>query len=139
MKDLQKYQTEQRKRVGFDLAERPSVSYHRHKQWNHLEEPSLSLDLRCALSALRSDDITPGGAVEGVGAVHSLTHTGRNIVQTGLQNAAPLLGTVSDVCLQERNAKLPFVHHANQAAPGLARALPYSTKHTQCKQAVAWN
>lgn len=61
---------------------------------------------------------------------HSLTHTGRDVVQTGLQSAAALLCTVADVCLQEGDAKLPLVDHANQAPAGLARALPCSTKHT---------
>lgn len=56
--------------------------------------------------------------------MHSLTHAGRNVVQAGLQSAAALLGAVRDVRLQVGNAKLPLVHHANQAAAGLARALP---------------
>lgn len=61
---------------------------------------------------------------------HSLTHTGRNVVQTGLQSAAALLCAVGDVCLQEGDAKLPLVHHANQASAGLARTLACSTEHT---------
>lgn len=64
--------------------------------------------------------------------MHSLTHAGRNVVQAGLQSAAALLCAVSDVCLQEGNAKLPLVHHADQAAAGLARALPCSSKQTRC-------
>lgn len=67
--------------------------------------------------------------------MHSLTHAGRNVVQAGLQSAAAVLGAVRDVGLQVGNAKLPLVHHANQAAAGLARALPCGGGQTDTAQA----
>lgn len=106
-----------------------SVSYHRNKQ------VELSLSLHSAHCAAMISTLGVGGRREGR-TMHSLTHAGRNVVQAGLQSAAALLCAVSDVCLQEGNAKLPVVHHADQAAAGLARALPCSSKQTQ---ALTWN
>lgn len=88
----------------------------------------LSVDLQSAFCALN-----PGGCT-----VHSLTHTGRDVVQAGLQSAAALLCTVADVCLQEGDAKLPLVDHADQAAAGLARALPCSAKHRSHTDPDPW-
>lgn len=44
--------------------------------------------------------------------VRSLTHTGRDVVQAGLQRAAPLYLIVGDVGLQEGHTKLSLIHHA---------------------------
>lgn len=106
------------------------ASYHRNKQvelfGGRLSFSGLALcTLRTALR--RYQPWEWGGRI-----MHSLTHAGRNVVQAGLQSAAALLCAVSDVCLQEGNAKLPLVHHADQAAAGLARALPCSSKQTRC-------
>lgn len=116
-----------------------SVSYHRNKQvelfggrlflWTRTLHSALCT-LRTALRRYQPWELGGGRTV------HSLTHAGRNVVQAGLQSAAALLCAVSDVCLQEGNAKLPVVHHADQAAAGLARALPCSSKQTQ---ALTWN
>lgn len=58
-----------------------------------------------------------------------LTHAGRDVVQTGLQGAAPLLAVVSDVGFQEGHAELPLVHHAYQAASGLTRSFTFTSEH----------
>lgn len=57
--------------------------------------------------------------------VHSLTHSGRDVVQTGLECAAPFFFVVRNVGLQEGNTKLPLIHHAYQAAFGLTWSLSW--------------
>ena len=60
-----------------------------------------------------------------------LTHTGGDVVQVGVQGAGAQLLVVCDVGLQKGDTKLPLVHHADQAAPGLAGGLPCNQEEDQ--------
>lgn len=57
--------------------------------------------------------------------MQTLTHAGGDLVEPCLQRAAALGLVVRDVRLQEGNAKLPLVDHADQAASGPARSLAF--------------
>ena len=52
-----------------------------------------------------------------------LTHAGGDVVQVGVQRAGAQFLVVRDVGLQEGHPELPLVHHADQAASGLAGGL----------------
>lgn len=60
----------------------------------------------------------------GTGTGSVLTHTGGDVVQVDVHHAGAQLLVVCDVGVQERDSKLPVIHHAGQAAPGLAGGLP---------------
>lgn len=64
--------------------------------------------------------------------VNSLTNTGRDVVQAGLQSAAPIFLIVCNVGLQVGNTKLPLIHHAYQAASSLTGSLSCHHKMGQC-------